>query len=189
MYGLEAGQEVQIFYDRETFAWNDIQFNGVGIGSVRGTYEWSDTLLAIDGTNIIKLIPNSWDYSDPGGYANTNGRLSLRGVKVDGKFYKGTSSDGTGIDLLAVLSAGNAETKRTYFINNAFKQETFTSQSFQRNGELYYGYNSLKIADIDNDGDNDIFDFHTSPSNRFWLSNNGDGLFDGFHSVHYSSLL
>ena len=58
MYGLEAGQEVQIFYDRETFARNDIQFNGVGIGSVRGTYEWSDTLLAIDGTNIIKLIPN-----------------------------------------------------------------------------------------------------------------------------------
>ena len=98
--GLDAGQQVEIYYQRGNNSTFDIEFNGNAIGAIANdTKQWSNPLTAIAETNVITLRRNN----TPG----SSTAVAIGAIKVDGEFYDGkTTSINDLTDLTDVQTSG-----------------------------------------------------------------------------------
>jgi hypothetical protein len=98
MPGLDAGQQVEIRYQRGSAVVSDIEFNGNGIGTIADDVSrWSSPQTAIAGANVITLKRNTSGSS-------SGSAVGIAAIKVDGELYDGeafTKTATTSIDDIA----------------------------------------------------------------------------------------
>ena len=139
MPGLDAGQQVEIHYQRGTEVVSDIEFNGTGIGAIADNIRrWSNPQTAIAGTNTITIKRNT-----SGGSGTSNTAVGIAAIKVDGEFYDG--------------AAFTKNTATTTFAELTDTPSTLNAGSYLRVNSAGDGVEQIKTAPLDGGiGDNSI---------------------------------